>query len=166
MTDGSAPTVIDSFGTFKSSIVVVDPSDRIFTVVTDGTVKLYDSSGALVDDMFATGSVTALAYADSSSLFDEGLYGLIDGDLVRFDGGGVQTDLGTIFSDASQQTGSRFAFGPDGALYVSYPLGDQVLRITPANQPVPEPSSFLTFAGLGLCIGLIGRRRRHPCDPI
>lgn len=140
---GGPPSVLVSFGASGGQTVAVDQNDRIYVSQRDGTIKLYDSQGNLIDDAYASASGFLFSAFAPGGPFGTDLYAMdqATGELLRITGSGDSTVMGTGFSDISYIT-----FGPDQALYVSELWNDRVLRV------VPEPSTLalLGMAAMGL----------------
>jgi hypothetical protein len=124
---GGPPTAL--FTTTSNLLgVALDPAGRIFVTASDGTIRIYDSSGSLIDGSFATGlgSSPLLAIGKLGSSSTDVFTVNISGELVRIEMSGSSTVIGTGFGTATD-----LQFGSDGALYVSEFVNDQVLRISP-----------------------------------
>jgi sugar lactone lactonase YvrE len=153
---GGAPSLLflESGGATPGSLAV-DASNRIFTSASDGTIRIHDAAGNLVDGAFASGlgSFPAIGFGLGGP-FGLNLYGLdyVAGTLLRFDSAGGTTVVGSGFSPDSYE----MAFGPDGALYVALFEQNTVLRIA----AVPEPGSLLLMALGGAALLLRARVRR------
>jgi hypothetical protein len=142
---GGPPSVLFSTPSRPGSIAI-DRRNRIFVALADGAIRIYNPDGSLADSAFATGLAgldTYLAFADASSRErgggddgrghprgpDAALYVLSGTTLLRFDGDGRATTIGTGFV-AGPSSGTGFVFGPDHALYVSDYYANRILRIT------------------------------------
>ena len=101
---------------------------------SDGTIRIYDSSGSLIDGSFATGlgSSPLLAIGKFGSASTDVFSVNTSGELVRIEMSGSSAVIGTGFGIVRD-----LQFGTDGALYVSDFANDQVLRIAPI-QAVPS----------------------------
>ena len=126
---GGTPTAL-ALTTMNPRSIAVDSLNRIFITHTDGTIKLYDETGALLNGAFATGlgasPVLAIGTFDGSS---ESVFAIdTAGHLLRISMAGVVTTIGSGFVGQSWMR-----FGPDGALYVSDFSNDRVLRVGAAS---------------------------------
>lgn len=147
---GGPPTVLFTTPTRPGSIAI-DSHNRIFVALADGTIRIYNPNGTLANSAFATGLAgldTYLAFADEPDRGHSGrghehehergcgcgqdtvLYVLSGTNLLRFDGDGPPTTIGTGFV-AGPSSGTGFVFGPDRALYVSDYYANRILRIAP-----------------------------------
>jgi hypothetical protein len=134
---GGPPTVLFSTPTRPGSIAI-DEHNRIFVALADGSIRIYKANGTLADSAFATGLAgldTYLAFADEPDRehdgcrLDKALYVLSGTKLLRFDGDGPPTTIGTGFV-AGPSSGTGFVIGPDCALYISDYYANRILRIT------------------------------------
>jgi len=126
---GGSPTAL-FVTTMNPRAIAVDSLNRIFITHTDGTIKLYDETGALLNGSFATG-------LGASAVLEIGTFGgssesvfAIDtaGNLLRISMAGVVTTIGSGFVGQSWMR-----FGPDDALYVTEFPNDRVLRVSTDN---------------------------------
>jgi hypothetical protein len=111
--------------------LAVASDGRVFVSHADGTIRVYDADGALVDGALATGFASApLALGPGGQAFGTDLHALNPGtgELVRFAPDGTQTVVGTQLPTSV----GELEFGPDGALYVASFEAGEVLRIAPA----------------------------------
>ena len=148
-------TELYNFGSERrAGALAVDPLDRIFVALDDGTISVHASDGSLLDPGFATGLAadTALAFGPGGAFGNE-LYIQSDGSLLRYDDLGNSTIVGTGFESVSL---GGIEFGPDGSLYVSEFLSDQVLRVA-----IPEPSALVLLSMGAVALLAYARRRRH-----
>ncbi|MCI0637188.1 MAG: hypothetical protein L0206_25225, partial [Actinobacteria bacterium] len=143
VTGSGTPTVLISATTLGIGgllFITVDAQDRIFTAQTSGEIKLFDSTGAMIDGSFATGLGTSPAIAAGrGGPFGTDLYAIDigSGSLFRIDAQGTKTTIGTGFGAVRD-----LEFGPDGALYVAEFDRDRVLRID-----APFPSEWIGTSG-------------------
>lgn len=134
----SPPGVYQSTGGFPTALFVtsmnpgsiaVDSQNRIFISHSDGTIKIYDEAGSLVDAAFAAGLGGPASLA--IGLFggeDESVFAIDSGGgLRRIDMAGVSTTIGSGFAGVR-----ALRFGPDDAIYVSEFNNDRVLRVSPS----------------------------------
>jgi hypothetical protein len=143
---GGQPTTLFSTPSRPGSLAI-DGHNRIFVALADGSIRIYDANGKLVDSAFATGLAgldTYLAFTNEPptgrddereppterSSLDRDLYVLSGTTLLRFDGDGRAQAIGTGFV-AGPPSGTGFVFGPDRALYVSDYYANRILRIAP-----------------------------------
>jgi len=154
-TTGGPPTKLMTLpGTAAPYDIAVDNGNRLFISSSDGKIRVYDEWGLLIDADFASGLGTASPIAfGAGGPFGTDLYAINGAaELVRFDGFGNQTLIGSGFASQDRD----IEFGPDKALYVSELYGDHVLRI----DQIPEPSTLsLGFLAL-LRLAVSARRRR------
>lgn len=131
-------------------------NDYIFTAPNDGTIRIHDLTGAPVGDgVFSDGLTVGLSnrvvVGPGSALWGAYLYAVDKntGELLAFDESGSGTVVGTGFNDGDGSV-ADLAFGPDGALYVSFGVDDRIIRI------IPEPGGAALLL-LGLAI--LAKRR-------
>ncbi|MFQ5806396.1 MAG: hypothetical protein ACE5I3_08095 [Phycisphaerae bacterium] len=107
--------------------------------------------GIFADDL-TSGISNPIAIGPGTALRDAYLYAVdkTTGDLIGCDAFSNGTVIGTGFGDASSGA-SDLAFGPDGALYVSFGSADRIVRI------IPEPATATLL--LFLLAALPSRRR-------
>ncbi|MCS7466146.1 putative Ig domain-containing protein [Stieleria sp. ICT_E10.1] len=126
---GDEPSVLASVPgpTFA---IAVDPLNRFVISNEDGSLRLYDSDGTLLDGQYAVN----LGFAPPIAFGPGGVWGtdlyLVNNDtdqLLRMGSDGAMTVIGSGFTDRV----SDLRFGPDGALYLSQGVADRILRITP-----------------------------------
>jgi YD repeat-containing protein len=117
--------------------IAIDSADRIFISAEDGTIRIYDADGRLLDPAFASGLGIHVTLAFSTSgAFGTHLYVLHSGgDLLRFDALGHGTVIGSGFEPYG-----NIAFGPDGALYVPDFWNDRILRIIGPLATIDSPT--------------------------
>lgn len=111
----------------------------------DGVIRIYGSDGTLFNNAYATGlGHASFEIGPGNTIWGSDVYAINsnNGQLLRFDSQGISTQVGCGFTDLS----SSLAFGPDGAVYVSIPTEDRIVRI------IPEPAtlSLLALGGLAL----------------
>lgn len=123
----AAPTILCvSTG---ANAMVFDVSNRLAVAsYTLPRIQLFSTNGTLLNSNFATIAPTApLAAGKGDSFWGTDLYSFnSSGQLIRIDPNGNVTPIGNGFS-----TGMNLAMGNDGALYVSYQLGDVIYKIKP-----------------------------------
>ena len=123
----AAPTILCvSTG---ANAMVFDVSNRLAVAsYTLPRIQLFSTNGTLLNSNFATIAPTApLAAGKGDAFWGTDLYSFnSSGQLIRIDPNGTVTPIGNGFS-----TGMNFAMGSDGALYVSYQLGDVIYKIKP-----------------------------------
>ncbi len=123
----AAPTILCvSTG---ANAMVFDVSNRLAVAsYTLPRIQLFSTNGTFLNSNFATMAPTApLAAGKGDSFWGTDLYSFnSSGQLIRIDPNGNVTPIGSGFS-----TGMNFAMGNDGALYVSYQLGDVIYKIKP-----------------------------------
>lgn len=134
--------------------------ERIYAASIDGVIRMYDTTGALLDPAVLTnlGDTIAMTYVPEQGRSDAvdddcqipggALYVVnTTGELLRLTDEGELSVLGSGFDFAYDMM-----LGPDGALYVSEYEQDRIVRIA----CVPEPG---TLAGLLVCAIAALRRR-------
>jgi hypothetical protein len=145
---GGVPTALFTTNS-NLEYMALDDTDRIFVSAADGTIRLYSSTGALIDATFATGmgGAAPITFGEEPSAGGgTGLYAVDStGELLFFDLVGLPAVVGTGFELVND-----LAFGTDGALYAAEFDFDRVLRL-------PEPVGGLP-AGMLLLIAIKRRR--------
>lgn len=150
--DGSVPAPLFSVPTTVNfAIDPSDPANRIFTSGVDGIIRIFSSSGSLLNGHFAT-NFGNIAFSNGGA-FGSYLYALDGPNLLRIDQDGNSTTFGTGLPPTQI---ADMTFGPDGALYLSDYANNQVLRIA----AVPEPSTLLLMLTACLALPLSLARRR------
>ena len=140
---GSPPTVLFSLPTRPGSIAI-DDDDRIFVVLADGTIRIYNADGSLADSAFATGLAglnTYIAIGTGPGGTGKALFVLSGSELLRFNRRGHALRIGSGFS-VGPASGTGFVFGPDHALYVSEYDKNRIVRIGRGHgrgKPCPKP---------------------------
>lgn len=126
--------------------LAVEPgTDRLFVSLQNGTIQIYDTSGALLDASFTTGRATA--FATGVNAFGTDLYvsSAAAGTLSRVDAGGNATVIGTGFGNDA----FGLDFGPDGRLYATDCDDDRILVV---------PEGGKAAAALAAVASLLRRR--------
>ena len=138
----------------------IDDEDNIYTFSIDGTLRIYSPDGSVIDDAFVTGLSDAnggrMAFAPGGT-FGTDLY------LTQHDSGLLYRidPLGNVEIVGSGIGISHIAFGPDGALYLSQPYEDRILRISfPCTADLNENGTVDT-SDLLILFAFWG-----PCNPI
>lgn len=130
---GNFPTVLFHAAN-DGSTIAIGSTDRIYHSGRDGTIRVYDSNGTLVNNAFSTGlgPVPPLGVGPGG-MWANDLYTVRQdgGQLLRISEQGAITVLGDGFTNIQD-----IAFGPDGAMYVSDYDGGRVLRIGPTESNV------------------------------
>ena len=126
---GGSPTAL-ILTTLNPRAIAVDSLNRIFITHTDGTIKLYDETGALLNGSFATGlGASAVLEIGTLGGSSESVFAIdAAGNLLRISMAGVVTTIGSGFVGQSWMR-----FGPDDALYVTEFPNDRVLRVSADN---------------------------------
>lgn len=127
VTSGGTPTTLLTLSS-KTLSVAYDPvTDRIYSNALDGTIRIHQSNGTLIDAAFAT-SDEAITVGPGSGVFGNDVYtaNSSSGELIRIDLAGNATVIGTGFGAVRD-----LEFGPDGALYASEADNHRILRIAP-----------------------------------
>jgi hypothetical protein len=127
VTSGGTPTTLIALSSKTLSVAYDPATDRIYSNALDGTIRIHQSNGTLIDAAFAI-SDEALAVGPGSGTFGNDVYTVnnSNGELTRIDLAGNATVIGTGF-DAVRD----LEFGPDGALYASEAGNHRILRIAP-----------------------------------
>lgn len=157
--DGSSESVLVNLPANNATVWGDTSNGRVYVGSTDGIVHVYDdATGA---DLAPGGLLTGLTNVWTSpltlgpggALWGNDLY-VLDrgpGNLLRVDPfSGASSIIGTGFGNITDDIAGDVAFGPDGAMYVSFAHRGEVVRI------IPEPASLALF-GLA-ALGLIRRR--------
>ena len=153
-TSGGSPSKLADLPD-NGRFLAIDASDRIFTATADGTIRIYDSTGNLIDGSFTTGLSLSISLAfGSGGDWGTDLYALSEGTLYRIDSLGNAAVIGTNLTEGAS---SYLLFHPDGSLYVSDFFGDQILRIS----AIPEPSTLFLACTLSLVFGASFRKRTN-----
>lgn len=140
---GSSPTVLFATPSRPGSIAI-DDDNRIFVVLADGTIRIYNADGGVADSAFATGLAgldTYLAIGEGPGGTGKALFVLNGSELLRFNKRGHAIRIGSGFS-VGPASGTGFVFGPDHALYVSEYQKNRIVRIGRGHgrgQPCPKP---------------------------
>lgn len=144
---GGTITVFFSDNGIGSLGMAVDSAGNIYTNGLDGVIRVHDQFGNMINPSFTSGLQFNSDMTFGSGILGGDMLAMDNGRLLRIDGSGGQTVIGTGFSTISSLT-----YGDDGYLYISDFTTDRVLRI------VPEPATMIAL-GAGIA-GLIARRRR------
>jgi glucose/arabinose dehydrogenase len=80
----------------------------------------------------APGLNTYIAFGQGAGGFGKFLYALSGSTLLRINGNGKATVIGSGFS-VGPGSGTGFTFGPDHALYVSDYTNNRILRVSRGN---------------------------------
>lgn len=147
---GGAPTPLVTTSS-QLAFIAVDSTDRIVVSAADGTIRLYDSAGVLLDGGLATGLGGGVPIAVGSlGALAEGVFAVnASGELLHIDFAGNPTVVGTDFGDTNE-----LGFGPDGALYAAEFTNDRILRISPTpSVPAFGPIGWLL---LGMAVVACG----------
>jgi len=162
VSNGGPPTVLiaDPFDGERPNSIAIDAQNRIFASGSDGTIRIWDADGKLVDGSFAAGLSGHNIYLafGPGGIFGDDLYVLNGSELLRFDSLGNSSLLGQGFS-VGPASGTGFIFGPDQALYVSEYNENRILRISAFSQ-VPEPPILALF-GIALVSALVTSRHKR-----
>jgi hypothetical protein len=112
--------------------ILVDAADRIIVSHGDGSIRIWDADGNLVDDQFATGLGNGPPIAvGNGGDFGTDLYvfHVETGELVR-----VAPDrTATVVGSGLPTSSGGMTFGPDHALYISDYANGHVLRVARAT---------------------------------
>ncbi|NEZ66600.1 tandem-95 repeat protein [Leptolyngbyaceae cyanobacterium CCMR0082] len=154
--ENGAPTVLfeSPVGGLDDQNIAVDGNNRIYSGDTDGVIRVYDASGQLLDDSFATGLGTApILEFGPGGAWGNDLYAINreSEELIRIDSDGNQTVIGTGFSNAFAPD---ITFGPDNALYLNDFDNDRILRVAPNREtlslaPSEHPITITVTDGKG-----------------
>jgi hypothetical protein len=127
VSSGGTPTTLFSLGSNTLSVAYDPTTDRVYSNALDGTIRIHQPDGTLIDAAFAT-SDEAIAVGPGSAAFGNDIYTVdnVSGELIRIDLTGIAAVIGTGF-DAVRD----LEFGPDGALYASEADNHRILRIAP-----------------------------------
>ncbi|MBL8800932.1 MAG: hypothetical protein JNN27_02980 [Planctomycetes bacterium] len=107
------------------SALDLDSTGRIFAGGANGTIRVFSSTGVVLNASFAASNRFAIG---SLGAVGEHVYAVdAQNRLQRISMQGVATQIGTGFSAATD-----LEFGPDGALYVAEFSLDRILRIRPS----------------------------------
>lgn len=158
-TTGGNPTELFDLGG-RNGTIAIDADDNIYTDGPGGVIRIHAADGSLVNANFYTDPNPGpggfqLEFGPGDALWGDSLYGISrdSGELVRFDSLGNATVIGTGFGGPGEPSVGDLEFGPDGALYVSFFSGDEVVRI------IPEPGS-LALLGISAALAAVVIRRR------
>jgi hypothetical protein len=131
--------------------IAVDPIDRIWTSAsTAGVIRIYTSTGTLINGNWVTYSGTAspMAWGSGVGIWSQNLYLLANGshELIEVDLAGNKTVRGTGFPPNIKD----LAFGPDGHLYLSSFDEDRIIVVEPCyancdGSPGIDLFDFLCF---------------------
>jgi hypothetical protein len=151
VSSGAAPTTLINLpGSLECYGMTVDSSNRILLRCLDGTIRIYDSDGSLIDDSFVIGleeeAVCGLTIGLGEANWGSDLYTISYGQLLRIDPStGNISYIGSGFDSRYPDLEIR----PDGALYISDWPNDKILI-------VPEPATFLLLG-----FGSLTLRRKY-----
>ncbi len=130
VSDGGLPDVLFKPSSVDINRIAIAADNRIFTNGSDGTIRIYGLDGSLIDPAFATGvgALSRIAFG-IGGVWGTDLYCVnqTTAELLRIDTSGKATVLATGID-------GQFAFGPDGALYVTDFDNDRILRIAPNRE--------------------------------
>jgi hypothetical protein len=141
-TSGGAPSQLIATTNGVPTGLAVSSSGDVFIGTYTGNVDRFNSSGAPITMLYASGLGSVLRIAiGHGGAFGDDLFAINnDGNLYRVDDDGIASLFGTGFASfVGAGIGDFLAFGPDGSLYVSEHSTDTIWRITAA---VPEPGGM------------------------
>jgi hypothetical protein len=134
------------FSTGMGLNIAIDSMDNIYISHNDGTIKVYDQNGNLIDNNYAEGlpNRIPLAFGPGDEFWGNALYVLdtSQNNLRRYSSDGTYTIAGTGFDSFYLD----MEFGPDNNLYLSDYDQGIIWRIRkPPCPPLPphEPWSFV-----------------------
>ena len=158
-TTGGNPSILFTLSG-RNGTVAIDTNDDIYTDGPGGVIQIHAADGSLVNANFYTDPNPGpggfqLEFGPGDALWGDLLYGISGdtGELLKWDDLGNATVIGTGFGGPGEPSVGDLEFGPDGALYVSFFGGDEIVRI------IPEPGS-MTLLGLGAALAAMAVRRR------
>jgi len=144
---GAALSTLFTIPSAPFGVAIDSANNRVFTSAVDGTIRIHNSAGTLVNGAFATGlGGTPILEFGKGGEFGTDLY-VIDGtgNLLRFDpSSGNATLMGTGF------TAADIAFGPDLAMYASDAPNSRILKIE-CNPPLAQCRNITVSTDPGTC---------------
>lgn len=127
--------------------LAVDSLGRIIAASDSSWLRLYSAEGSLLDDTYVQAQANTMIVRGPGGFWGTDVYFVgTNLNLMRLETNGTVSQVGTSFGGLS-----GFAFGPDGALYVSQHGNDLIWRIAPTDAVVrPKLTATLNGAQLQL----------------
>ncbi|HTK31284.1 MAG TPA: FlgD immunoglobulin-like domain containing protein [Candidatus Saccharimonadaceae bacterium] len=145
-TGGGPSTVLFTIPS-KPTTIAVDSNNHIYTAADDGTIRIHDASGTLLNPAFISGLPDApLDIGPGGATWGTDLYVVdnVAGELHRVKPDGSSTTIGSGFDFVAD-----IAFGPDSLLYLSMYTDGFIMRIYPqslAGVPALNVGPDLSFS--------------------
>jgi len=138
-TTGENPTALFSVPGLAPDVITVNGQDHIFVAYygvpgVNLTIGQWMPDGTFLGpfaDGLPSGHISRSIGFGPGGVWGSNLYATIGTSLYRFDSFGNPTEMGTGFEGGCND----MAFGPDGAMYLSWDSQNRILRVSPILAP-------------------------------
>lgn len=145
-------TVLNSSGAPLS--ISQAPDGLIYAGCVDGAIRVYEASGALLNDVFATGLGTSAPFVEVGPGGEWGadvyVIAPATGELRRYTGAGTYGVVGTGFTGFNDMK-----FGPDGALYLTDLVRSRIVRVGCRPSITSQPESESACIGTQVSLSIL-----------